>query len=147
MIAPACPMRLPGGAVRPEGQVRFAEKIRQSQTCTCNERDNGLLCPGLDDEVSGLFFSRATDFADHDDALGLRVLDKLLQAVDEIGPIEGVAANANHRGLAQALVCGLEDGLVRQCPRAGDNPNLAFLMDVALGESKRGETIQANNVL
>jgi hypothetical protein len=41
----------------------------------------------------------------------LRVLHKALKAVHKVGAIEWVAADAHHRGLAQALLAGLEDGL------------------------------------
>ena len=49
-------------------------------------------------------FGAAADFAHHDDALGLRVVGEPLEAVDEVGAVEGVAANAHHRGLPQAQV-------------------------------------------
>jgi hypothetical protein len=41
----------------------------------------------------------------------LGVFDKPLQAVHKVGAVEGVAADAHHRGLAQALLAGLEHSL------------------------------------
>jgi hypothetical protein len=45
----------------------------------------------------------APDLADHDDALRLRVVHELLQTVHEVRAVEGVAADAHHRGLPQAM--------------------------------------------
>ena len=56
MIAPAWPMRLPGGAVRPAMNAA-----------------TGFFTFCLD-EVGGGFFVGAADLADHDDAVGLRSL-------------------------------------------------------------------------
>ena len=69
MIAPAWPMRRPGGAVTPG-----------------DEADHRLLAPWLRlDEVGGVFLGGAADLADHDDRLrssGSR--QEHLQHVDEV---------------------------------------------------------------
>lgn len=41
-----------------------------------------------------IFLGVAPDLADQDDALSLGVLQEHLQAVDEVGPVEGVAADS-----------------------------------------------------
>ena len=54
------------------------------------------------DELCSLLFGSAADFANHDDALRLRVSNEALQAVHEVGAVEGVAADADAGGLAEA---------------------------------------------
>ena len=44
----------------------------------------------------------SADEAIHDDSLGVVVLDEKVEAVDEVGAVEGVAADADAKGLAQA---------------------------------------------
>ena len=70
MIAPACPMRLPGGAVAPA-----MKPTTGLVTCL--------------DEVGRLFLARASDLTDHDDALGLRVVLEQLEHVDEVRAVIG----------------------------------------------------------
>ena len=49
----------------------------------------------------------------------LGILDKAFEAVHKVGPVEGVAANAHHCALAQALLCGLVDGLQQRAACSG----------------------------
>ena len=72
------------------------------------ERCANARAPDLD-EVSSLLFSSAANLSNHDDALSLRVNHKALQAVHEVGAVEGVTANADARGLAEAHGGGLEN--------------------------------------
>src|SRR3546814_10628591 len=72
-----------------------------------------------------------TDLADHDDALGLRIVLEQLKAVDEVPAVDRVAADADDGRLAQARVGRLLDRLVRQRARARDDADLAHGMDVA----------------
>ena len=65
MMAPACPMRRPGGAV-----------------CPAMNPDDRLL-ERLLDELRGLFFCGSADFADHHDCIGFGIVLKQLQHVDE----------------------------------------------------------------
>ena len=65
MIAPACPIRRPGGAV-----------------CPAMNPTTGFL-KRLLDELSGLFLRRSADLADHHDRVGFRIVLKQLQHVDE----------------------------------------------------------------
>ena len=66
MIAPAWPMRLPGGAVRPAMKAA-----------------TGLVTCCLD-EGGGFFFGGAADFADHQDGVGVGVVFEQLEQVDEV---------------------------------------------------------------
>src|SRR3954471_16515622 len=85
MIAPAWPMRRPGGAAAPAMKPTI-----------------GFLRRG------GVFFGAppffaggAADLADHDDCLGLVVGEKHLQHVSEIEPVYRVAADADAARLAE----------------------------------------------
>src|SRR3546814_4763359 len=79
----------------------------------------------LGDELGRFLFGRTTDLADHDDALGLRIVLEQLQAVDEVQAVDRVAADADDGRLAQARVGRLLDRLVRQRARARDDADLA----------------------
>jgi hypothetical protein len=68
------------------------------------------------EELGGLFLSRPADLADQYDALGLRIVQEHIQAVDEVGAVERIAANANTQRLTEADLGGLVHGLV--CQRA-----------------------------
>src|SRR5690606_11997666 len=65
---------------------------------TRDEAHNRLLHVVLDVLGTG-FFGVATDFADHDDAFGLRVFVEQLQAVDEVQAVDRVTTDADAGGL------------------------------------------------
>src|SRR6266404_791078 len=71
MIAPACPIRFPGGAVTPAMKP-----------------------------TTGLFVA-AADFSDHHDGVGPRVIVEQLEHVDVLEPVHWIAADAHGRGLTQ----------------------------------------------
>ena len=84
MMAPAWPMRRPGGAVRPAmkpttGFLQFA-----------------LI------HAAAVLLGVAADLADHQHGVGLRVGRELLQHVDEVGAVDRIAADADAGGLAEA---------------------------------------------
>ena len=85
----------------------------------------------LREELGRPLLGLAADLADHDDALGGVVAQEEVQAVDEVGAVEGVAADADAEGLAQADLGGLVDGLVGQGAGAGHDADAALLVDVA----------------
>src|SRR6202000_638326 len=82
------------------------------------------------DEFGRFFFRAAADFADHDDAFGLRIVLEQLQAVDEVQAVDRVAADADAGGLAQAFVGGLEHGFIGQRARTRHDADLARLVDM-----------------
>lgn len=99
-----------------------------------DEADDGLAAVdgvGLLEELGGVLLGGATNLANHDDAVRLLVLDEDLEAVDEVGAAEGVTADADDEGLAEAGLGGLVDGLVGQGAGAGDNADAAALVDEA----------------
>src|SRR5207247_5555290 len=67
-----------------------------------NEADHGLGHPLLY-ELRGLLFVGAADLADHDHGIGRRVGLEGRQAVDEVRPAQGIAADADAGGLAEAV--------------------------------------------
>ena len=96
MIAPAWPIRRPGGAVRPA--MKAAIGLRD--LARAEGRRTLLLL--------------ATDLADHHDRLGLRVLVEEVDDVDEAGPDDRVAADPDAGRLADARIGHGLDDLVRQ---------------------------------
>src|ERR1700726_1930825 len=70
-----------------------------------DEADHRLLGLAALHEVRGPFLARPgrpADLANHDDRLGLLVLEEELEAVDEIGAVDGIAADADAARLAEA---------------------------------------------
>lgn len=98
---------------------------------TGDERDDGLLLllVGLAEEVRGILLGGTADLANHDDTVGLGVLEEDLEAVDEVGAAEGVTADADDEGLAEAGLGGLVDGLVGEGAGAGDDTDAAALVN------------------
>ena len=97
---------------------------------TGNEADGGLVVDvvGLE-ELGGVLFGATTDLTDHDDTVGLGVLEENLEAVDEVGTGEGVTTDTNDEGLTEAGLGGLVHGLVGKSTGTGDNTNTATLVD------------------
>src|SRR5690606_32665914 len=79
----------------------------------------------------GFFFGSAADLADHDDGLGLRIVVEHLEHVEVGGAVDGVAADADAGGLAEPGLGELPDGLVGESAGAGDDADIAALVDVA----------------
>ncbi|KAJ5576061.1 hypothetical protein N7535_002987 [Penicillium sp. DV-2018c] len=97
---------------------------------TGNEGDGGLVVDvvGLE-ELGGILLGGTTDLTDHDDTVGLGVLEEDLEAVDEVGAGEGVTANTDDEGLTEAGHGGLVNGLVGQGAGARDDTDTAALVD------------------
>ena len=77
MMAPACPIRLPAGAV-----------------CPAIEATTGLVTFFLD-ELSRRLFTRPADLADHYDGFGFVVVLEFGQDIDEVGSGYWVTADAD----------------------------------------------------
>ena len=75
-------------------------------------------------------FLRSADLADHDDDLGFRIGFEGLEHGDEVGAVDGIAADADGGGNAQAEVGHLLGGLVVERARAGDDADVAFFVDM-----------------
>lgn len=99
-----------------------------------DEADDGLAAVdgvGLLEELGGVLLGGTANLANHDDAVRLLILEEDLEAVDEVGAAEGVAADADDEGLAEAGLGGLVDGLVRQGAGARDDADAAALVNEA----------------
>ena len=105
MIAPAWPIRLPGGAVCPA-----MKPTTGLVTCSWMKLRGGLLVV-------------AADLADHDDRFGRGVGLEQPQHVDERGADHRVAADADGRALPDPGPGEGVDDLVGQRARAGDDPD------------------------
>ena len=77
------------------------------------------------EELGRLLLGIAADLADHDDGLGLRVGQEHLQAVDEVGAVDRIAADADAGRLAEAGGGGLGHRLVGEGAGARDDADLA----------------------
>ena len=92
----------------------------------------------FDQVVSCPLLCLASDLTNHDDTLGVGVVNEELQTVDEVGSVEGVAADADTQRLAEAHGAGLVHGLVGEGARSRDHahaPSLGMvsvLMDTTI---------------
>lgn len=97
---------------------------------TGNERHDWLASSVvLFQEIGRLLLGRTSNLANHDDTVGLTILEEDAQAVDEVGAGEWVTADTDNEGLSQTGLGGLVDGLIGQCAGAGDNTDAAALVD------------------
>lgn len=99
---------------------------------TGNEGDSGLVVDVVGLEVlGGILLGGTTNLTDHDDTVGLGVLEEDLEAVDEAGAGEGVTTDTDNKGLTKAGHGSLVDGLVGQGTGAGDDTDTTALVDEA----------------
>lgn len=101
---------------------------------TGNEADDGLAAVYgviLLQELGCVLLGGATNLTNHDDTVRLLILEEDVETVDEVGAGEGVTADADDEGLAEAGLGGLVDGLVCQGAGAGDDTDAAALVDEA----------------
>src|SRR5208282_1934961 len=83
-----------------------------------DEADDRLLRPAALQEVRRLLLGRAADLADHDDAEGLGIGEEELEAVDEVGAVDRIAADADAGRLTEAGGGRLRHRLVGERARA-----------------------------
>src|SRR5258708_4917040 len=117
MIAPAWPMRRPGR----RGDAGEKPTL-------------GLLAAAfalIDQKRGGFSLGEPADFADHDDRGGFWIGQKHLQHVDEFGALDWIAADTDSRGLAEALLGGLEHRFIGQRARPRHDADIAALENVA----------------
>ena len=95
-----------------------------------DEAYDGLLHVRLHVGCGGLF-RRAADFADEDDGLGFGVFVEQRERIDVRGADDGIAADADGGGLADATLRELIDGLIGEGAGARDDADRAFLMNAA----------------
>ena len=101
-------MRRPGGAVLP-----------------AMKPTTGFLRQSCFQELRAAHLAVAADFADHDDALRFVVGQKHLQAIDEAGAVDRIAADADAGGLPEADRRRLRHRFIGQRAGARDDADLA----------------------
>src|SRR3546814_2799559 len=82
------------------------------------------------EEIRRLLFGRAADLTDHDDTLGLGIGKEGIQAVDEVGAVHRVAADADAGRLPEARRRRLRHRLVCKRAGAGYHPDAPGRVDV-----------------
>lgn len=106
----------------------------RGSSASSNERDDGLgLLAGqvvLLQELGGLLLGAASDLSDHDDTLGVRVVQEQGQAVNEVGSVEGITTDTDAKGLAKTDLSGLVDSLVGKSTGAGDDTYIISIKGV-----------------
>ncbi len=103
MMAPAWPMRRPGGAVLPA--MNAATGFLTLALMYCGRLD----------------LVGAADLADHEDGVGVGVGVEHADALDVVDAADGVAADADAGALGDAALAGLPDGLVGERAGAADD--------------------------
>src|SRR6185312_403384 len=96
-----------------------------------DEADHRLLHLAALDELGGFFFRRSADLADHDDRLRLGIGEEHFEAVDEIGAVDRIAADADAARLPEPDGGGLRHGFIGECAGARDDADMTLLVDVA----------------
>ncbi len=114
-----------------DDRARMAHTAARWRGKPGDKAHRGLLGLGLLEEIRGVFLRRAPDLTDHDDGLGLGVLQEHIQAVDEVGAVDRIATDADAGGLSQTHRRGLCHRLVGQGPGAGDDTHAPRPVDVA----------------
>src|SRR2546423_7917082 len=96
----------------------------------CNKADHGLLHVDLD-PLRGALFGVATDFANQDDGVRVRIGVEKPDGVEECRTDDGIAADADAGGLADAKLRQLMDGCVGERAAAADDADISLLVDAA----------------
>src|SRR5438445_13112886 len=122
---------LSGAGAAGNNRARVAHAAARGCGDARDEADNGLLYLAALDEIGGFFLGRAADLADHDDRLSLVILEEEPEHIDEIGAVDGIAADADAARLAEPCRRRLRDGLISESAGAGDDADVALRMDVA----------------
>ena len=65
----------------------------------------------LGQKLGGLFLGITANFTNHHDALGVLVLQENVEAINEVGAVEGITTNANAESLSETGLSGLVNGL------------------------------------
>ena len=94
-----------------------------------DESGHGFLAIRFD-PGGGFLLGAAADFADHDDAVRVRVVVEQFDDVQVRQARHGIAADADAGALARAATGQLPDRFVSERAAAGDNANVAFFVNV-----------------
>ena len=98
---------------------------------TSNESDDRLTRVAIIRPPLGrILLGAAADLADHDDPVRLRIVAEFHQTIDEVRPVERIAADPDARRLAQSGDGRLMHGLVRERAGTGHHPDSALRVDI-----------------
>src|SRR6266478_9721293 len=95
---------------------------------TSDEADNRLLDIRLD-ELRGALFGVATDFADQDDGMRIRIVIEQLNRIEEGCANDGIAADADAGGLSNAEARQLIYGFVGQRATPADDADIPLFVN------------------
>src|SRR5208337_888540 len=95
-----------------------------------DESDHGFLDVRLDVR-GGFLLGRAADLADHDNSVSFGIFVEEPQDIDERRPDDGVTADTDASGLADAKSGELAHCLIRQCPASGNHTYVSLPVDVS----------------
>src|SRR5882762_10852100 len=95
-----------------------------------DEADDGLLHIGLN-PFGGALFRVAADFADQNDGVGVRIIVEKLDGIEKRSADDGIAADADAGGLADAELRQLMDGLIGERAAAADDADVSLLVNAA----------------
>ena len=109
----------------------MAHALARRRLTPCDEGGDGLVRHVLLDPLRRVLFGRAADLTDDEDGVGVGVVLKELERVDEVRALDGVAADADGGRLADACVRELEGCLVGEGAGARDEADVAGFADGA----------------
>ena len=106
-----------------------AHALARRRLTPCDEGGDGLVRHVFLDPLRRVLLGRAADLTDDEDGVGVGVVLKELERVDEVRALDGVAADADGGRLADARVRELERRLVGEGAGARDESDVTGLAD------------------
>src|SRR5690606_30667297 len=119
------------GCVRAAGDqgTCVTHTLSRRRRNTSDKSDNRLLHVVLR-PLGSVDLVRTTDFADHDDGVGIGVFVEHLQDVDVLEAVDGIATDTNGGRLTQAQLGQLGNSFVREGARTADDTDATLARDV-----------------
>src|SRR5262249_19957729 len=116
----------------------------------CNKGHDGFCGLAFDPLCRNLFCFSA-NLANQQDGMGVRILFKQLEHIDEACAIEWIAPNSHASRLTKTKLCHLPDSFIRQRSRTRNDSHMSFSMDIprhnahlALARRNGARTVWAN---
>ena len=107
----------------------MAHALARRRLTSCDKGGDRLVRHVLLDPLCRVLLGRAADLTDDEDGVGVGVVLKELECVDEVRALDGVAADADGGRLADARVRELERRLVGEGVGARDESDVTGLAD------------------
>src|SRR5713101_3969331 len=121
---------LGGALTAADDRASVAHAASRGSGLAGDEANDGLLHVDLD-PLRGALFGVAADFADQDDGVRVRIAVEKLNSVEKRRADDGIAADADAGGLADAKLRQLMDGFVGQRAAAADDADISLLVNAA----------------